>query len=214
MVQVQKSPSSCFVFCIYFYLFFIFFFTIHSNRFKCIHFLNENAQKKLTKDLWNLLVKCLILDITDIWEKKKKKNQTCLDGFSFLTHHIEWGDLRNVNCIYRKGQLKFMHVLWVIVYRPQLIHQEVHVSLSFIMRGSNKSMHIYRTYVAGAGLRSINELREWGFITVEMSSTLLCKCWRNTNAGPVHHREGHLKKLTRAATSCTANAAVRLTYPF
>lgn len=112
---------------------------------------------------------------------KKNNNcfQTCLNGFSLIAYHIEWGDLRNINCFYGKGQLKFMHVLWVIVYRPQLIHQEVCVSLSFIMRGSNKSMHIYRTYVAGAGLRSINELREWGFITVEMSSTLLCKCWRN-----------------------------------
>lgn len=176
-------------------------------------FWNENAPKKINKRSLKRIGE--VSYFRHNWYcKNKDLFQTCLNGFGLLTHHIEWGDLRNVNCIYGKGQLKFMHVLWVIVYRPQLIHQEVRVSLSFIMRGSNKSMHIYRTYVAGAGLRSINELREWGFITVEMSSTLLCKCWRNTNAEPVHHREGHLKKLTRATASCTANAAVRLTYPF
>lgn len=121
--------------------------------------------------------------------------QTHLNELSLLTCHTEWGDLRN-GCFYGKGQLKCMHVLWVIVYRLQLIHQALCISLSVIMRGWNKSMHIHRTYVTGAELRSINELREWGFITVEMSSTLLCKCPRNTNARPVHHREGHLKKLT------------------
>lgn len=121
--------------------------------------------------------------------------QAHLNELSLLTCHTEWGDLRNGR-FYGKGQLKFMHVLWVIVYRPQLIHQALRVSLSLIMRGWNKSMHIYRTYVTGAGLGSINELREWGFITVEMSSALLCKCPRNTNARPVHHQEGYLKKLS------------------
>lgn len=139
--------------------------------------------------LWNLLAKYLIsARDTDCF-------QAHLNKLSLLTRHTEWGSLRNGR-FYGKGQLKFMHALWVIVYRLQLIHQALRISLSFIMRGWNKSMHIYRTYVTGAGLGSINELREWGFITVEMSSALLCKCPRNTNARPVHHREGHLKKLS------------------
>lgn len=156
--------------------------------------MNKNAPKKFNKRSLKLIGEVSYFRLN--WYCKSNDFfQTCLNGFGLLTHHIEWGDLRNVNCIYRKGQLKFMHVLWVIVYRPQLINQEVRVSLSFIMRGSNKSMHIYRTYVAGAGLWSINELREWGFITVEMSSTLLCKCWRNTNAGACTSSRRSLKEI-------------------